>query len=126
MLRVFLSMLVVNQETAAELLSFFQRTFTRSSKPVEKTQAHKKPQTIDQLDSSLRSQKVRRLCSVAVCMCVCVCVFVCVCMCLCLCVCMFVCICVCMCVCVVCVCVCLCVCVCVHMTVHTYIHIYTG
>ena len=58
-MRVFLSLLhVVNQETAAELLSFFQRTFSRSSKPIEKTQAHKKSQTTDQLSSSLRSQKV--------------------------------------------------------------------
>ena len=62
---------VVNQETAAELLGFFQRTFSHSSKPVEKPQAHKKPQTADQLDGSLRSQKVGCVVCVRVCVCVC-------------------------------------------------------
>lgn len=59
----------VNQETAAELLSFFQRTFPRPSKPAEKTQVPKRPQPVDNPNSSLQSNQV----SCAVCLHVCVC-----------------------------------------------------
>ena len=49
---------IVNQETAAELLSFFQRIFPRTAKPVEKAQVQKKSQASHNLSNSLQSQQV--------------------------------------------------------------------
>ena len=69
---------IVNQETAAELLSFFQRMFSHPSKPVEKTQVFKKPKAADHPNNSLQSQQVSCLWCVCVCVSVCVCVCVCV------------------------------------------------